>query len=198
MSNTKQNKKIDRRKFLKSGLNSVAGLTIGGISGVIALQSETEELVWQLDPNICVQCERCSENCVLTHSAVKCVHAYSMCGYCDLCSGYLEPGAKTRDTSAENQLCPTGAIKRTFIEEPYFEYTIDESLCIGCGKCVKGCGAFGNGSLHLQVRHDRCVNCNECSIARSCPSQAFKRVPANTPYLMRGEEGKILIKKSES
>ena len=45
------------------------------------------------------------------------------------------------------------------------EYIIDEELCIGCAKCVKGCAAFGNGSLHLQVRHDRCLNCNECTIA---------------------------------
>lgn len=189
---------MDRRKFLRSGLNTVAGLSVGGVAGFVIGRSDSEDFVWQLDPDICVQCEKCATNCVLPLSAVKCVHAYSMCGYCDLCSGYLEPGATTRDTAAENQLCPTGAIKRVFIEEPYFEYTIDETLCIGCGKCVKGCGAFGNGSLHLQVRHDRCLNCNECSIARSCPSQAFKRVPSSRPYLMRGEEGNIIIQKSET
>lgn len=189
---------MDRRKFLRSGLNTVAGLSVGGVAGFVIGRSDSEDYVWQLDPDICVQCEKCATNCVLPLSAVKCVHAYSMCGYCDLCSGYLEPGATTRDTAAENQLCPTGAIKRVFIEEPYFEYTIDETLCIGCGKCVKGCGAFGNGSLHLQVRHDRCLNCNECSIARSCPSQAFKRVPSSRPYLMRGEEGNIIIQKSET
>ena len=65
------------------------------------------------------------------------------------------------------------------------EYTIDEPLCIGCAKCVKGCNAFGNGSLFLQVRHDRCLNCNECSIAAACPSQAYKRVPSNEPYLIK-------------
>ncbi|MBL7138671.1 MAG: 4Fe-4S binding protein, partial [Bacteroidales bacterium] len=67
-----------------------------------------------------------------------------------------------------------------------FEYTIDEELCIGCGKCVKGCNAFGNGSLQLQVRQNICNNCNECSIARNCPSDAYSRVPANTPYLLKG------------
>jgi electron transport complex protein RnfB len=50
---------------------------------------------------------------------------------------------------------------------------------------VKGCGAFGNGSLQLQVRHDRCKNCNQCSIARNCPSQAWTRVPANKPSLLK-------------
>jgi len=144
------------------------------------------QMVWQLDPAKCIQCGRCATSCVLTPSAVKCVHVYAMCGYCDLCGGYFKPETKTLNTGAENQLCPTNAIKRRFIEDPFFEYTIDEPLCIGCGKCVKGCGAFGNGSLQLQVRHDRCVNCNECSIARNCPSEAFSRVPANNPSLLNG------------
>ena len=144
------------------------------------------QFVWQLDPSKCIQCGRCATNCVLTPSAVKCTHVYAMCGYCDLCGGYFKPETKTLTTGAENQLCPTNAIKRRFIEDPFFEYTIDEPLCIGCGKCVKGCGAFGNGSLQLQVRHDRCVNCNQCSIARNCPSEAFSRVPANKSYLFKG------------
>ena len=143
------------------------------------------QMVWQLDPSKCIQCGRCATNCVMTPSAVKCTHAYAMCGYCDLCGGYLKPGTKTLDTAAEHQLCPTNALKRKFIEDPFFEYTVEEELCIGCGKCVKGCSAFGNGSLQLQVRHDRCKNCNECSIARNCPSQAFTRVPANQPSLLK-------------
>ena len=143
------------------------------------------QMVWQLDPSKCIQCGRCATNCVLTPSAVKCTHVYAMCGYCDLCGGYFKPGTTTLNTGAENQLCPTNALKRRFIEDPFFEYTIDETLCIGCGKCVKGCGAFGNGSLQLQVRHDRCDNCNQCSIARNCPSEAFSRVPANDPYLLK-------------
>ena len=189
MKDNKPDDLINRRDFLRSSLHTVASITIGGIAGYLIGRSSSEEMVWQLDPNLCIQCEKCSQNCVLPQSAVKAVHSFSMCGYCDLCSGYLQPGAKSRDTGAENQLCPTGAIKRTFVEPPYFEYTIDENLCIGCGKCVKGCGAFGNGSLYLQVKHDLCLNCNECSIARQCPSQAYKRVPASKPYILRGDEG---------
>jgi len=148
----------------------------------------TGKLVWQLDPARCVQCGRCATHCVLNPSAVKCVHVFALCGYCKLCFGYFQPGAETLTADAENQLCPAGAIRRRFVEEPYYEYTIDEQLCIGCGKCVKGCNAFGNGSLFLQVRHDRCVQCNECSIARHCPAQAFRRVPADRPYLIKGKE----------
>jgi Na+-translocating ferredoxin:NAD+ oxidoreductase subunit B len=143
------------------------------------------QLVWQLDPAKCIQCGRCATNCVLSPSAVKCTHVFAMCGYCDLCGGYFKPDTKILTTGAENQLCPTNALKRRFVEDPFFEYTIDEKLCIGCGKCVKGCGAFGNGSLQLQVRHDRCVNCNQCSIDRNCPAEAFSRIPAKDPYLLK-------------
>lgn len=115
------------------------------------------------------------------------MHAYDLCGYCDLCGGYLKPDAIEQGTGAENQLCPTAAIKRKFIEEPYFEYEIIEDLCIGCAKCVEGCTSFGNGSLHLQVRHDLCDNCNECAIARVCPNDAFQRVSADNPYMIKGD-----------
>jgi electron transport complex protein RnfB len=126
----------------------------------------------------------------MTPSAVKCIHVYDMCGYCDLCGGYFRPEVKELTTAAENQLCPTSAIRRKFIEDPYFQYDIDEALCIGCGKCVKGCGSFGNGSLQLQVRHDLCQNCNQCAIAVACPADAFSRVPADNPYIFSGFEGK--------
>jgi len=188
MAEQRPAKIISRRDFVKKGLGTAAGISLIGVAGFLGINSNLEELVWQLDPGLCVQCGKCSTNCVLPESAVKCVHSYSMCGYCDLCSGYLQPGAKSRDTGAESQLCPTGAIKRTYIEDPYFEYVIDEKLCIGCSKCVKGCGSFGNGSLYLQVKHDRCVNCNVCLISKVCSSQAFRRIPASQPYILRGDE----------
>ncbi len=127
-----------------------------------------------------------------TPSAVKCYHAYVMCGYCDLCGGYLRQGVKTISTGAENQLCPTGAITRRFVEEPYFEYIIDEDLCDGCGKCVKGCIDFGNGSLYLQINQDLCDDCNDCLIARKCPSNAISRVPVSRQYIPKEDGPQIL------
>lgn len=186
MAQEKSKKTVDRREFISNGLRISLALGLGGISAVMASKSFGTEMVWQLDASKCVQCGRCASDCVLSISAVKCIHVYDMCGYCDLCGGYFRPEAKDRSTAAENQLCPTSAIERRFIEEPFFEYHIDEDLCIGCAKCVKGCGAFGNGSMQIQVNHSICVNCNECSIARVCPSDAFSRVPANNPYLFSG------------
>jgi Na+-translocating ferredoxin:NAD+ oxidoreductase subunit B len=173
-----------RRRLLRDGLWGTCMAGLGVTAGLSARGTGTKNTVWQIDPYLCTQCGKCATYCVLELSAVKCVQAYAMCGYCDLCTGYLEPD-RTPRTGAENELCPTGAIKRTFVEKPYYEYTIDEALCNGCAKCVEGCQAFGNGSFYLQVRHDRCVNCNECAIAAVCPSGAFKRVPVDEPYLLK-------------
>jgi len=176
-----------------TGPNQCAGCTelvrCGLPAALDVMTVTTGGTVWQLDPRRCVRCGQCAVNCVLTESAVKAVHTYGICGYCKLCFGYFQPGAALLHEGAENQLCPVGAIKRTFIENPYYEYTVEESVCVGCGKCVQGCTTFGNGSLYLQVRHDRCLNCNECSIARNCPADAYRRVPASHPYILKEVTG---------
>ncbi len=183
-----EQKGLTRREFLALGLRG-AGVVIGASTiGVLAARAAHGGNVWQIDPSKCVQCGNCATACVLKPSAVKCVHAFAQCGYCELCFGFFQteptqPNSLT--TAAENQQCPVGAIKRSFVEDPYYQYIIDENLCIGCGKCVKGCNRFGNGSLFLQVRHDRCVHCNECSIANACPAQAYTRVPLSRPYLLK-------------
>lgn len=177
----------NRRQIIVDGLRIGVLGSLGVLAGFLGVKRGRGGTVWQIDPNKCVQCGKCATSCVLEESAVKCVHSYAMCGYCDLCTGYLDPTAKEINTGAENELCPTGAIRRTYVQDPYYEYAVDEQLCIGCGKCVKGCTAFGNGSLYLQVRHDRCVNCNECSIANACPTDAFVRVDENNPYLLKGQ-----------
>lgn len=174
-----------RRDFLRNGLRLAAMTTVGGVVGAMASRLMADDLVWQLDPAKCLRCGLCATDCVLPMSAVKCVQSFSICGYCDLCTGYFVPEPSGLNTGAENQLCPTDALKRRFIEDPYFEYTVDEDLCIGCAKCVEGCVRFGNGSLYLQVNQERCLNCNECSIARVCPADAFRRVPAKHPYLLK-------------
>jgi len=185
------NQQVDRRAFVGDGLRMVGAIGLGGFASFLAgRKGRADDTVWQIDPNKCIACENCATYCVLDISAVKCVHSFAMCGYCQLCTGYFEPEPNALNSGAENQLCPTGAIKRSFVEDPYYEYTIDKDLCIGCGKCVKGCSAFGNGSLYLQVSHDRCLNCNECAIAVACPSQAFVRVPSSDPYLLKSTNEK--------
>ena len=177
---------VSRRQFLRDG-GRLAGMTgLGAFLGLTASRiGAGQNYVWQIDPAKCVYCGNCATACVLKPSAVKCVQSYEICGYCDLCTGYFIPEPNALNTGAENQICPTAAIERKFIEDPYFEYNIKEDLCIGCARCVEGCTRFGNGSFYLQIRHDRCLNCNECAIARVCAGDAFGRVPANEPYVIK-------------
>jgi len=179
---------LARRKFLQTFGSVLAGGTILAASIGLARKVKAGEasLFWQIDPHKCNQCGRCETHCVLPVSAVKCIHAYEVCGYCDLCGGYYRSNVKELNTAAENLMCPTGAIQRKFVEEPYFEYAIDESLCNGCGKCVKGCTSFGNGSLYLQVKRELCTDCNECKIATVCPANAITRVSYEMAYKLKG------------
>ena len=167
-----------RRKFLKTCARILASGSILALFGLSYRKILKEETLyfWQIDPSKCTFCGRCETHCVLPTSAVKCVHAKKVCGYCDLCGGYYRTNVKELNTAAENLTCPTGAIKRRFVEEPYFEYTIDENLCNGCGKCAKGCNAFGNGALYLQIKQDLCKKCNECQLEKACPADAIRRV----------------------
>lgn len=185
-SGLKKGAPINRREFFKTSAQRIL-LALLGLLFISRFFKRFSwgNYVWQIDPEKCVKCGRCATSCILNPSAVKCVHEFDICGYCNLCFGYFQPGAAKLTEDAENQLCPTHALKRKFIEEPFFEYSIDETLCIGCAKCVQGCNLFGNGSLFLQVRHDRCQNCNECSIARDCAGRAYKRVPLKKAYFKK-------------
>jgi Na+-translocating ferredoxin:NAD+ oxidoreductase subunit B len=178
------NKKT-RREFMRGILRNASLAAMGGLVGLGLFKGRVDANVWQIDPAKCTYCGKCATDCVLEESAVKCVNSYDICGYCRICFGFFEAQPAAINEGAENQRCPMGAIRRTYVEEPYYEYTIDESLCIGCARCVNGCTTFGNGSFYLQVRHDRCVHCNQCAIALACPPNAFQRVPAKQSYMFK-------------
>ncbi|TWT79792.1 Electron transport complex subunit RsxB [Planctomycetes bacterium CA13] len=190
----------DRREFMADAIRTSGVIAIAGGGGFLTgkrttAENDGEPMVWQLDPDKCTACGNCATYCVLDVSAVKCFNAFDMCGFCDICTGYFEMDYESLDTAAENQACPTGAIVRKFVEEKsgqrFYEYTIDEPLCIGCAKCVKGC-ALMNGSMYLQVEHDRCLDCNECAIATACPTEAFYRIPASQAEIMKRRGAAVL------
>jgi len=181
---------LTRRGFLSVVGRGASGLALVGVTGAVMARGRSGGMVWQIDPFLCTQCGRCQTECVQGQSAVRCYHDTKMCGYCDYCFGFFRADHYAQNEGAENQICPTGAITRRLVHEPYYEYTIDESLCIGCGLCVKSCQALGNGSLYLQVQQSLCVGCSECSIAEACPAGAFMRVPADEPYIIKSDGSK--------
>jgi electron transport complex protein RnfB len=176
-----------RRDFMTSVARGAGLVALGGLSGVLWSRSSKGDVVWQIDPAKCIQCGNCETDCVLDPSAVRVVNVMPICGYCDRCFGYYRPDAVRFDDTAENQLCPVAAIKRRYVEDPYYEYTIDVERCIACGLCVKECKAQGNASFQLQVQQDLCVHCNQCSIADACEGNAFVRTALADPYLATEE-----------
>lgn len=181
---------MTRRRLLRDSARGACLLGTGAAAVLLAKGGQAEQMVWQIDPHKCIACNNCETKCVLTPSAVKCAHNFEMCGYCKLCFGYYNTAmSEPVGSGSEKQLCPTEAIERKYVTKVAYRYTINEPLCIGCGLCVRGCTQNANGSLHLQIRHDRCVNCNQCTIADACPAEAVVRVPARSPYILKTLHG---------
>jgi len=188
-----------RREVLGHAVRGAALIGLGGVAVYLTRKAGAQG-AWQLDPGKCVNsrlgavgvevCDRCATTCVLALSAVRAVNDHSKCGRCYICPAYFDiQSAVDKSGLPSQKLCPRDAIKRTPIGEVdpldpannYYEYTIDETLCNGCGKCVMGCKEpAGLSSIRLEVRHNLCVNCNRCSIAQACPDSAYERGPVKT------------------
>jgi Na+-translocating ferredoxin:NAD+ oxidoreductase subunit B len=195
--------KSNRRQFIDRSLRIIGFVGIGGAAAVLTRRA-AKSSVFQVDPSRCVACDLCRTSCVLSLSAVKVVNEFTKCGYCQLCPAYFDVTSQPDEMGLPTgKVCPQDALKRRVVgkvdeEDPnnnYYEYTIDESLCDGCGKCVKACKPpAGNGSLHLQVRYSRCHECDSCAIQRACPENAIVRIPAPgfPPAEKHGEEKKTV------
>ena len=111
-------KRYNRRDFLADTVRWLAVLAAGGALGPLATRALGRDTVWQIDPNKCTHCDKCATQCVLAPSAVKCIHAYAMCGYCKLCFGFFRDQRPDNGAGAENVRCPTDAIRRSPVEDP--------------------------------------------------------------------------------
>jgi electron transport complex protein RnfB len=184
------NEKSSRREFIDRSFRVIGIAGIGGAAAVLARRA-VSNTVFQVDPSKCVACDLCRTSCVLSHSAVKAVNVFKECGYCQLCPAYFDVTSMPDEMGLPTgKVCPQDALQRRVVgkideEDPnnnYYEYVVDESLCDGCGKCVKACKPpAGNGALRLEVRYNRCVECDSCSIGIACPENAIVRI--STPGL---------------
>ena len=187
-----------RRQFFDRTFRTVGFVMIGGAAGTL-VRRVGADTVFQVDPNKCTACDFCRTSCVLSHSAVKAVNDFDKCGYCMLCPAYYDVTSVPNEFGIPSGLvCPQDALKRRVVgkvdeEDPnnnYYEYFVDEALCDGCSKCVKACKApAGNGSLRLEIRYDRCDECNSCAIQVACPDNAIVRisVPGIAPAQVHSE-----------
>ena len=186
--------KYPRREVLGSAARGAALVGLAGLTGVLALKAN-KTYAWAIDTGKCVNsklgalgveiCELCATDCVLTLSAIRAVNEFSECGRCYICPAYYDvTSAVDPDGLPSEKLCPRDAIERKEIgwvdpDDPannFYEYTIDERLCNGCGRCVMKCKEpAGLGSIRLEVRHNVCLDCNRCSIATACPEDAYER-----------------------
>ena len=69
-----QPQKIARRSFVADGCRAVGALGLGGAAVFLAVRrGQAERLLWQIDPDKCIACDRCQTQCVLDVSAAKSV-----------------------------------------------------------------------------------------------------------------------------
>ena len=185
----------DRRQFLQRTGQAACAAALGGTAAVLGQRACARD-AWVIAPSRCVNirlgvtgadqvCEHCADSCVLPLSAVRAVNDHSVCGRCCICPAYFDVRSPTgSDGLPSKKLCPRNAIQRTVIGDVdpydplnnYYEYTIDEERCNGCGRCVMECkDPAGLGSIRLEVCYDRCLHCNQCTIAQACPEDAYVR-----------------------
>ncbi len=180
--------KSTRREFIDLTSRAIGLTALGAAATTLVVRRASAHAVFQVDPVKCAACDLCRTSCVLSLSAVKAVNDFAKCGYCQLCPAYMDVTSQPNEKGIPSgKVCPQDALKRRVVgrEDPddpnnnYYEYTVDEAQCTGCGKCIKACKPpAGNGSLRLEIRYNRCVTCNECSILVACPEAAIVRVPA--------------------
>ncbi len=186
---------LTRREVLGRLARGTVAVGLAG-SATYLVKNADGQVVWQVNPSKCINsklgevgvdvCSLCLDECVVNLSAVRAVNDIKRCGRCYICPAYYNvKSAIDEEGLPSEKLCPRDAIERKPIgfidpEDPannFYDYIIDEEKCDGCGKCVMACKEpAGLGSIRLSVRHDRCVDCNRCAIANSCPSDALVQV----------------------
>jgi electron transport complex protein RnfB len=183
---------VTRRHVLGKAVRGTVVLGLAGAAGYLVKKADGQ-IVWQVDAAKCINsrlgevnvevCGLCTTECVVSQSAVRAVNDFSKCGRCYICPAYYNVKSAVDETGLPSEkLCPRDAIERKPIgyvdpADPannFYEYTIDEEKCDGCGKCVMGCKEpMGLGSILLKVRHNLCVDCNRCPISIACPRDAL-------------------------
>lgn len=71
-----------------------------------------------------------------------------------------------------NTVCPVGAVLGLVSRFSLFKVSIDQSQCVSCRKCEKGCKSSCIDIDTHTIDHSRCVDCFDC--LDSCPKGGIK------------------------
>lgn len=66
-------------------------------------------------------------------------------------------------------ICPLGAIYSLFNKVSFYQYHIDKSACITCGKCSRVCKM--DVDITKNTKALECIRCGECM--KACPTKAI-------------------------
>ena len=61
-----------------------------------------------------------------------------------------------------NTICPVGTVLSFFARFSWFKVRIDNSKCVSCGLCAKGCKASCIDFKNHKIDYSRCVVCGDC------------------------------------
>ena len=71
-----------------------------------------------------------------------------------------------------NTVCPVGSVLGLVSRSSLFKVSIDQSQCVSCRKCEKGCKSSCIDIDTHTIDHSRCVDCFDC--LDSCPKGGIK------------------------
>ena len=74
-----------------------------------------------------------------------------------------------------NTICPVGTLLSFMSRFSMFRPQIDESKCINCGKCGRGCKASCIDTKNHKIDYSRCVDCFDC--IETCQEGAIQFKP---------------------
>ena len=87
-----------------------------------------------------------------------------------------------------NTICPVGTLLSFFSRFSMFRLQIDDSKCINCGKCGRGCKAGCIDTKNHKIDYSRCVDCFDCMDTCQEGAIQFKTVCKSRSCSVKADE----------